>query len=70
MKQKDNHKILCNSAKKIQDILVKNNFEIVEGPNIGNCMCLWLVESGQPYHTGVYISKFYYHENSKLKLME
>ena len=58
MKQKDNHKILCNSAKKIQDILLKNNFEIVEGPNSDNCMCLWLVESGQPYHTGVYISKF------------
>jgi hypothetical protein len=57
MKQKDNHKILCDKAKKIQDILIKNNFEIVEGPNIGNVLCYWLVEQGQPYHTGVYISK-------------
>ena len=57
MKQKDNYKILCNSAKKIQDILLKNNFEIKEGPNIGNVPCYWLVENGQPYHTGVYISK-------------
>ena len=57
MKQKDNYKKLYNSAKKIQDILLKNNFEIKEGPNIGNVPCYWLVENGQPYHTGVYVSK-------------
>lgn len=57
MKRKAKHKILCNSAKKIQDILLKNNFEIKEGPNIINVSCYWLVENGQPYYTGVYISK-------------
>ena len=57
MKQKDNHRILCESAKKIQDILLKNNYDIVEGPNIGNVQCFWLVENNKPYYEGVYISK-------------
>lgn len=57
MDNKNNYRILCNASKKIQDILLKNKFEIVEGPNSGNVQCYWLVENGQPYYKGVYISK-------------
>lgn len=57
MKQKDNYKKLCDTAKKIQDLLLKNEFELREGPNIGNVMCYWLVENGKPYYEGIYISK-------------
>jgi len=57
MKQNNDYENLRDSAKKIQDILLKNNFEIVTGPNIGNAMCYWLVKQGRPYHEGVYLSK-------------
>ena len=56
-KQNDNHKKLCDTAKEIQDLLLKNKFEIKEGPNIGNVPCLWLTENNLPYYEGVYISK-------------
>jgi len=48
---------LTRHAFRIQNILKDNNLKIVEGPNCGNVPCLWLVEEGQPYYKGVYISK-------------
>lgn len=51
------HRTLCDCSRRIQDILSKNNFEIKEGPNIGNVSCYWLVKKGQPYYKGVYITK-------------
>ena len=50
-------KNLTDQARRIQNILENNHMEIVSGPNCGGVTCLWLVNEGEPYYHGVYISK-------------
>ena len=52
-----NKKNLTDQARRIQNILENNHMEIVSGPNCGGVTCLWLVNEGEPYYHGVYISK-------------